>query len=268
MNTLHRRTLLAATLPSLPFLAAATPPPPNPAAAAASAAPSGFTPAGEYPAEALKIGGRPRVYRLSVSRSVARMKDITLVIALHGMGKDNKDVFAKFSGLSDSAERNDFAVAFGQSEEQGWGMKGADLDADLAYVDAVYDALLARLPVAPGRVHLVGFSSGARLALRAAVARPGRFASLTVHSPLLPIPSGKLPPLLWIHGEKDPLVPIATARQAAKSIRRVEFVPAPDVGHQWARGRVFTDRIWAFQSLNNPSTNPSTSPSATPKGKG
>lgn len=246
---LKRRQLLAcAVLPVLPATVAATPPPPVPAAARAS------DPTGDWADEPLTVGSAKRRYRLLVPRSLRLNPSIPLVIALHGMGKDSKDVFARFTGLSDSAERNDFAIAYLQAERAGWGQQGAALKADLDALDALLVALQERLPLAPGRVHLVGFSSGARLALRAAAERPGRYASLVVHSPLPgPAPTVRMPPQLWIHGERDLLVPVAGVRAAVNAAnaarQRVQLVTVPDLGHQWASGRDMTQRIWGFQML-------------------
>lgn len=250
--TLCRRQVLAcALLPAtLPATVAATPPPPMPASAARALDNLN----GEWPDEALAVGSAKRRYRLLVPRGLHNSPGMPLVIALHGMGKDSKDVLARFSGLSDSAERNDFAIAYLQAERAGSGQQGAPLAADLAALEALLTALQARLPLAPGRVHLLGFSSGARLALRAAAEHPGRYASLVAHSPLPgPAATGPMPPQLWIHGERDLLVPLAGVRAAVNAAnaarQRVQLVTVPNLGHQWASGREMTQRIWGFQMV-------------------
>lgn len=211
--------------------------------------------AGEWPNETLTVGERQRSYRLVVPRDLDRDRAPSLVIALHGMGKDSKDLMPHYSGFSASALRHEFVVVYAQARPQGWGQRGADERADIEYLDALYEAMKERLKLDPKRVHLLGFSSGARMALQAAAARPDRYAALVVHSPLLPPPppATRMPPQLWVHGEKDHLVPIAKVKAAVvaavKGRQRAELIAVPELGHQWARQADINSRIWTFMAL-------------------
>jgi poly(3-hydroxybutyrate) depolymerase len=245
--SLSRRTALLAATPwgwaTSP--AGATPPPPQPASRLD----------GEWPNERFRVGRESRAYRLLVPRTLAKARGLPLVIALHGMGRDNKDSFPMASGLSSAAAKHEFAVAYLQARRSGWGQQGADLGADLDALDALLTDLKERLPVDEQRLHLLGFSSGARLALRAAAARPGRYASVVVHSALLPVPAPgtPMPPQIWVHGEADRLSPIGPVRKAVdaalKARQRVQLITVPGLGHQWAREADLNSKLWTFMAL-------------------
>lgn len=223
--------------------------------AALASRPAHALESGEWPNEGLQVGAVKRSFRLVVPADITPGRAPSLVIALHGMGKDSKDLMPRYSGFSASAHRHEFAVAYAQALSRGWGQRGADERADLEYLDALYDELKERLKFDPKRVHLIGFSSGARLALQAAAARPGRFASLVVHSTLLPAPAPttRMPPQLWVHGERDIISPIAKAKTAVaaavKGRQRAELIGVPELGHQWARQSDINTRIWTFMAL-------------------
>lgn len=236
---------LSAPLALAPLAAVGTPPPPQP--------PERMD--GEWPDERFKVGRDERRYRLVVPRTLAMSTGLPLVIALHGMGRDDKDSFPRASGLTGTSAKHEFAVAYLQAQRRGWGQQGADLEEDLAALDGLLDELKKRLPVEARRLHLLGFSSGARLALRAAAARPGRYASVVAHSTLLPAPapSTKMPPQIWVHGEADRLSPIAPVRRAVaaalKARQRVQLISVPGLGHQWAREADVNSQLWTFMAL-------------------
>jgi len=247
MTITRRQGLIGLSVPLAlaPLAALGTPPPPQP--------PERLD--GEWPDERFKVGREERRYRLVVPRTLAASKGLPLVIALHGMGRDDKDSFPRASGLTGASAKHEFAVAYLQAQRRGWGQKGADLADDLAALDALLDTLQKRLPVEARRVHLVGFSSGARLALRAAAARPGRYASVVAHSTLMPVPPAttKMPPQIWVHGERDRLSDIAPVRRAVaaavKARQRVQLISVPGLGHQWAREADVNSQLWTFMAL-------------------
>ena len=125
----------------------------------------------------------------------------------------------------------------------------------MAALDGLLNELKGRLPVEDRRVHLLGFSSGARLALRAAAARPGRYASVVAHSTLMPVPppTTKMPPQIWVHGERDRLSDIGPVRRAVaaalKARQRVQLISVPGLGHQWAREADVNSQLWTFMAL-------------------
>lgn len=93
-----------------------------------------------------------------------------------------------------------------------------------------------------------GISSGGYMTSRMAVSYPGRFRALAIHSASYATCSGPLcsvpedlpadhPPALFLHGELDPTVPVATMRAYADALSAqgtpVETVIDPAGGHEW-----------------------------------
>ncbi|WP_431972412.1 alpha/beta hydrolase family esterase [Nocardia sp. bgisy134] len=80
---------------------------------------------------------------------------------------------------------------------------------DVAFIGHLIDDVVERQGADPARIHLRGYSGGARLASHIAAALPHRIASIGciagVRFP--PRPSSSMPPLLAIHGRQDPFNP-------------------------------------------------------------
>jgi pimeloyl-ACP methyl ester carboxylesterase len=95
------------------------------------------------------------------------------VLTLHGWTLDHRSFDAQLPLA------RDYRLA--RFDRRGFGDSAAapDLGAEIGDIDAVIDALEAET------VHLLGVSQGARLALRYAVARPGRLRSLIVQGVVL-----------------------------------------------------------------------------------
>lgn len=121
---------------------------------------------------------------------------------------------------------------------------------DHALMVAVFEAL-ANGAIGPSdltRLFAAGLSSGGYMASRMAEAYPGRFTALAIASAswatcggwvcALPntLPAAH-PPTLFLHGEQDFIVPIATARLYERQLRaeghEVKFVSDAATGHAW-----------------------------------
>jgi len=98
------------------------------------------------------------------------------------------------------------------------------------------------------RLYATGISSGGYMTSRMAVSYPGKFRALAIESgsyatcvgPLCVIPTplpADHPPTLFLHGDVDNIVPIATAQAyyndlVAQGIE-TKFIEDPTAGHQW-----------------------------------
>lgn len=86
---------------------------------------------------------------------------------------------------------------------------GADCVDEVAFVGDLIDELVSRHKADPARIHLRGYSGGARLASHLAVAFPQRIASIACIAGVRPPPqkTASTPPVLAIHGRRDALNP-------------------------------------------------------------
>lgn len=101
-------------------------------------------------------------------------------------------------------------------------------------LDAFLDAELARLGLDDSRLALVGFSQGSMLALHAGLRRRRAPAAIVAYSGMLVGPD-KLaeatarnakrepPPILLVHGDQDPLIPLEAMLAAADDLARAEI---------------------------------------------
>lgn len=132
-----------------------------------------------------------------------------------------------------------------------------DHDLMLALFDAFEDGSFA--DVDPDRLYAAGISSGGYMTSRMADAYPGRFRALAVHSASWATCGGALcvlprslpadhPPTLFLHGERDLVVPVGTMEGYAEALEDqgidVSVVTDPAVGHAWLPAAPSTIRDW------------------------
>ena len=106
-------------------------------------------------------------------------------------------------------------------------------------LDTFIDTELARYGLGEDRLALVGFSQGTMISLHVAPRRPRQIAGVVGYSGMLvdPAPDNVLtrPPILLVHGEADPMVPIAAFHQAEAGLTELGFQVAthvsPGLGH-------------------------------------
>ena len=101
-------------------------------------------------------------------------------------------------------------------------------------IDAFLDAELGRLGLDESRLALVGFSQGTMMALHAGLRRRRAPAAILGYSGMLVGPErlgeatardarGAPPPILLVHGDQDPLIPIDAMLVAADALAAAEI---------------------------------------------
>ncbi|KUI27891.1 PHB depolymerase family esterase [Mycobacterium sp. GA-2829] len=135
-----------------------------------------------------------------------------------------------------------FRLMTGWPEGWAWNVPGSPLPGepvardepdDMAFVDALIACLISRHGADPRRIHLRGYSGGARLSSHLMAAMGGRFASVCCVAGVRFVPPlGEVPPLLAIHGALDAINPYAGG-VGARWDESVESV----VGHWVAASR-------------------------------
>jgi len=183
-----------------------------------------------------------------------------LVVFLHGYGADGNDLIdigrAWQNLLPDAAfvsphaprpcgqvptGREWFPLTFRDPSERWAGVTMA-----APGLESFLDAELARLSLPPSALALVGFSQGTMMALHVGLRRPVSPAAIVGYSGMLAVPEDldpagfaaqikSRPPMLLVHGDQDPLIPVQALFHAAQSLAALE-VPAewhisPGIGH-------------------------------------
>jgi len=108
-------------------------------------------------------------------------------------------------------------------------------------VNAFIDRLLADYDLTEERVALVGFSQGTMVALHVGPRREHRLAGIVGYSGMLADPEALAaegrtrPPVLLVHGDLDPVLPVAALGDAAAALRALDFQTtthiSPSLGH-------------------------------------
>lgn len=115
----------------------------------------------------------------------------------------------------------------------------ADQADDVAFLDAVLTDALARTRADGTRIFLSGFSNGAAMSFRYAAERAERVAAVAPvagHCWIEPKPIRPVP-MLYLIGDRDPLVPIrGGAIELPWGNRLVHRPPVLDTLERWARG--------------------------------
>jgi polyhydroxybutyrate depolymerase len=137
------------------------------------------------------------------------------IVYFHGWREEAKNVLAD-AAMRDFADRRDAILIIPQGEGQTWsypGSPGRHRD-EFAFIDAVLNDAVERLPVDRAHIHAAGFSQGASMVWNLACHAPARFAGF------LPVAGGFWEPLpqhcapgprriLHVHGLDDVTVPMA-----------------------------------------------------------
>lgn len=96
-------------------------------------------------------------------------------------------------------------------------------------LNAFLDAELARHGLADSQLALVGFSQGAMMALHAGPRRAGSLAGIVGYSGFVPGPEHlqaevrNRPPILLVHGEADPVIPVMALHASSTALGAAGF---------------------------------------------
>lgn len=170
-----------------------------------------------------------------------------LVVFLHGYGADGNDLISLGrewqSLLPDAAfvspnapepvpghpmGRQWFGLTFRDPDERWRGVNKAQ-----PILDEFLDAELAKNNLPPSSLALVGFSQGTMMALHVGLRREQQigailgFSGVLVGARTLKEQMRSKPPVLLIHGDRDPTIPIPAMFESA------EALAAADHGAQW-----------------------------------
>ena len=178
----------------------------------------------------------------------------SLVILLHGYGSNGDDLISLAAywrgvlpGAAFVAPNAPEPCPGAPDGYQWWPITSLDRAARAAgaaraapILDAFIDAELARLSLDDSRLALVGFSQGTMMALQVGPARPHAPAGIVGYSGMLADEAALAaapgrPPVLLVHGDADPMIPLPGFSQAKAALTRagfsVESHVSPGLGH-------------------------------------
>jgi phospholipase/carboxylesterase len=108
-------------------------------------------------------------------------------------------------------------------------------------LDGFIDEQLARFDLAEKQLALVGFSQGTMMALQVGPRRERQIAGIIGYSGMIADPDGlaanlrSKPPVLLVHGDADPVLPISLFDRAKKTLSDLDFDltthVSPGLGH-------------------------------------
>ena len=179
----------------------------------------------------------------------------SLVILLHGYGSNGDDLISLAPYWSPALPATVF-VAPNAPEPcpgapdgyqwrsltiQGPDARAAGVERSAEILDSFIDAELARYGLTEAQLALVGFSQGTMMALQVGPRRRRPLAGIVGYSGNLTDEAGLAdptitrPPILLIHGDADPMIPIAAFHRSMAALTRngftVEGHVSPGLGH-------------------------------------
>jgi phospholipase/carboxylesterase len=179
----------------------------------------------------------------------------SLVILLHGYGSNGDDLISLAShwrgsmpGTAFSAPNAPEPCPGAPGGYQWWALTGASrgdraegVASAAPVLNAFIDDELARHGLTESQLALVGFSQGTMMALHVGLRRRGPLAGVVGYSGMLADEAGladaslSRPPILLIHGDADPMIPVAAFHQARAALVQNGFVVeshvSPGLGH-------------------------------------
>jgi phospholipase/carboxylesterase len=174
----------------------------------------------------------------------------SLVILVHGYGSNGEDLIGLVPHWREVLPNTAFVSPNAPQPCPGapggyqwWGFgAGSDRTAGVTsaapILDAFIDAELARHGLSDDRLALVGFSQGTMMSLYVGPQRERQIAGIVGLSGAL-IDTGEAPkthpPILLVHGDEDPMVPIEAFYRAREALERQGFEVtshvSPGLGH-------------------------------------
>ena len=178
----------------------------------------------------------------------------SLVILLHGYGSNGDDLISLaphwrglLPGSAFVAPNAPEPCPGAPGGYQWWGLTSMDRGSRAEgaaraapVLDAFIDAELARHGLTEAQLALVGFSQGTMMALQVGPRRTRPLAGIVGYSGMLAdeaalAAAATKPPILLIHGDADPMIPVAAFHQAKAALERNGFAVdshvSPGLGH-------------------------------------
>jgi poly(3-hydroxybutyrate) depolymerase len=178
--------------------------------------------------ETVRVGGQDREFAVHVPQSWDGKTALPVLYYFNGMHPDGKHEPETFTGLSDRADRQNFAVVYMRGSNPGTqtynnGQRVFANDADeSAYLNAVHNVIAGQLPLDESRQGLAGFSQGGSEAYSLAATNHWVSSVQSVEGYM----TGSETPLTRpiseqnIHALRDPIIPHNGTNQVCEQANR------------------------------------------------
>ncbi len=182
------------------------------------------------------IDGIRRTYRSIVPTQPTG--GLPLLIVLHGRGQSEAAVLSQ-TGFFQLAQQRQAVLVLPDGEQRSWnaghgccGFAGSHQTPDVPFVAAIVTDAVRRWPIDAGRVYVVGYSNGGKLAYSTVCAYPTLFAAVATYGavPLSPcqpgtaavsslLAAGTADQVLPFHGKPGGHPPLPAVPQAVAGLR-------------------------------------------------
>ena len=207
------------------------------------------------------INNESRKYRLVVSEKLNLNNPSKLIYAFHGLGIDSKDLMPIYSNLNDLAEKINAIIVYPSSQSGSWGLNQNQINKDLNFFETLNNKIKSTYNIDNKNIHVIGMSNGAYFCHILAKNNSESIATVSAHSGMiglefiLGINAIRKYPVLLVHGEKDPIFNINTARNDLKKYQnenhKAKLIEVSNIGHEWANKININDSISKF-IIENP----------------
>jgi polyhydroxybutyrate depolymerase len=214
----------------------------------------------------IDVDGITRTYYIHVPPAFDGASPLPLVLAFHG-GGGKATMMHRVSKLTNTSDEHSFIVVYPDGLEKQWGdrraMTGFDRKGDLNFIRVLLNELERDYNVDPQRIYSTGISNGGFFSQDLAIAFPERIAAVAsvAASVSLPVFNKVMPPqpvpILFILGDKDPIVPYAGGVVMLGSEQRGNVVSAEESVTYWCKANHCT-KAGAPERIENPNVDDGT----------
>jgi polyhydroxybutyrate depolymerase len=164
--------------------------------------------------ESVDVNGVARTYVLHFPKSLDAKKSAPLVLVFHGGGGTGAAT-ARMTGFNDIADREGFIVAYPDGLGRHWAdFRGLSDSDDVGFIRTLIEKLERENNIDPRRVYATGISNGGFFSANLACILTDKIAAIASVAATMAegepehCKPSKPISVLYIHGSKDPIVPI------------------------------------------------------------
>ena len=163
-----------------------------------SSSSSGGVPGPTVSKESLSVDGKQRAYTLSVPSSYDKSKSYALVLSFHGDGGDG----ASYRGYHtfEAASGDRAIVAYPDGLNKTWNITSINNNGDVAFVQALIEALAGKYSIDKARVLADGWSNGGFFVARIACNKSTLVKAISMNAGGAPFESDGSPHERWPNG--------------------------------------------------------------------